>query len=69
MRVGLPKAHIYITKLMPNQLNMELNVLVSLEVNGSSKAFLKDCARRFRYLKKLADLRQPEEVKQAIALL
>ena len=66
---GLPKAQSYTTKLIPNQPNSELNVLASLEVNGASKAFLKDSARRFRYLKKLADLRQPEEVKQAIALL
>ena len=66
---GLPKAQIYTTKLIPNQLKTELNVLASLEVNGASKAFLKDCARRFRYFKKLVDLEQPEEVKQAIALL
>ena len=46
-----------------------LNVLLSLEVNGASKAFLKDCARKFWYLKKLVDLKHLEEVKQAIALL
>ena len=65
----LPKPPIYTTNLIQNSPNTELNVLVSLEVNGISKAFLKDCARRFRYLKKLADLRSPEKVKQGIALL
>ena len=66
---GLPKAHICTTNLIPNQAKTELNVLASMEVNGASKTFLKDCARRFRYLKKLVDLRYPEEVKRAIALL
>jgi integrase len=66
---GLPKAQSYTTNLIPNQPNSELNVLASLEVNGASQATLKDTARRFRQLKKLADLRQPEEVKQTIALM
>jgi hypothetical protein len=39
---GLPKAQTYTTKLVTNQLKTELNVLVSLEVNGASKSSLKD---------------------------
>jgi integrase len=66
---GLPNAQSYTTNPISNSPNSELNVLASLEVNGASQITLKDSAKRFRQLKKLADLRQPEEVKQAIALL
>ena len=52
-----------------NQPNTELNVLASLEANGASENSIKEKAKRFRYLKKLADLRKPDEVKNAIAFL
>jgi hypothetical protein len=67
--VGLPRTPSHSANPIPNQSNTELNVLASLEANGASETSIKEKAKRFRYLKKLADLRKPEEVKKAIALL
>jgi hypothetical protein len=66
---GLPRIPSQGANPISNQPNTELNVLASLEANGASENSIKEKSKRFRYLKKLADLRKPDEVKNAIALL
>lgn len=66
---GLPRTPSQGANPILNQPNTELNVLASLEANGASETSIKEKAKRFRYLRKLADIRIPEEVKKAIALL